>query len=547
MKLRHTWFSWGRYALTTVVVCVLGYVYLPHILGNIDITYLFSWSSLNSAFHSVGTPSEVLASALALCARVPLLMATVLGLLVSGSFYMLGRSSRTGDPLSLSLIPALYLLSGYEHTQFLLYLAALLINITFFWGYANVKNLRIKTVLIPIVLVASFATTAGAYWFVVVLMVVDLLFWYKRPMATVLLILGTIMVAVLLPYVLAPLYDLTTIAAYKALWIKDSRIGIILFAITGITFFASNRLVSTVLKQKTWIAPAVWAIIIAIFTVCLLSTRNDKAVPIMLIEQAAAEEQWDEVLEHTSSFDGHNPFVTYLTNVALFRRGELLERGFNYPQPFGPNSLAIPWSENNTILQIRLADLAYANVGLINQAHRLAFEALASGGANRPILLKLLHYNRLLGRQAVADKFETQLKDTPFYDPRQSPSSFTPHVMRHGADSIYTHATDFGLNLSVVVATDPSNRGAIVYMAMYQLLGLDLGGLNSTIPLLQKIYNSRLPRVCNEAILMYGLSKNGQIDTQNLPADIVVRFKAFNTELKVKGLDRMDKSWHNSY
>lgn len=533
-----------------IVVASLMLTCLSHIMGNLGSRYLFliDWLWLGQTMGEIGGVSIYIASWVAQWAQYPVVGAVIIGVLFATTYLLLSRSCRSHDPLSLALIPVLYLFSGYLTSQFLLTVVAVVLNVALFSAWRTVRHEALALALIPPVLFIAYAGTSTAFVILAILISVDILLGKRLFAKNSLLVKIAIVAAIALwawgvPWIGGLIYGLTSQAAYSILWADGCKIDTTLFLIVGAVAVVSNLPSPRSIEGRWWIAPASFIVIASIYATIFCHTFKDNVRQIMLVEQAADSEDWPSVIERADHIKGENHTVSYLRNVALFRQGQLVERIFDYPQPFGPMGLFIEWSESNNELQVKLADLVYANIGLVNEAHRLAFESINIGGQNSRSLARLVHYNRLMGREEIAHKFEQRLSRTMFY----RPTTLSGGLVSSCPDSVYTATSNFAKNLDLLISHDSTNKAAVDYLAIYHLLSTDLNSFAALLPSIRSIYGDRLPRIYNEALLL-DKAFNPQSKTNFSPdAPTVARFEQFNRAVQSQGLKGTYNDYHSTY
>lgn len=461
--------------------------------------------------------------------------AAAIGLMVGVVSYLLvGR----GRWWWLALIPILYLLGGYELTDFLAGVVGVWLVVIVFAAWRSVGGVWCSLALMPLALVAGFVICPSAFLVLVILMAVELFFDARLNSVSRLVsvvVLGAI--AWSLPWLSSLVFVVNpALVASCVLGSTASHLDwvffVLLFLVAVISHLGWPRFLA-----RGWVSRAMCGAVIVVGVVSLAFTFRPALRLVMLTQQALDHEQWEEVLRLSDKQALDNPLVQYMRTVALFRQGQLVDKIFDTPQILGPGVLFIPWQMGNNALQIKLSDLAWANVGIVNEALRLSFESMSGSGANRVNVAHLAHYNRLLGRQAVAERFEKQLSRTLFYDPKVPLAKFTPGaILRGGVDSIYTSTDDPTASLQHALAVDSTNRAAADYLALVYLLSTDLRSFVAMAPRLAVLYGGRLPRVYQEALVLYRIvaAKDSAFVLENYAIDrsVLDRVKTFNSQAR---------------
>lgn len=133
-------------------------------------------------------------------------------------------------------------------------------------------------------------------------------------------------------------------------------------------------------------------------------------------DRAVKAQDWDEVLAITDKYlstGRTNRLMLYFRNIALAKKGILLEHMFDFPLRPGVGALVFPWKSDSR--DAEFGHLVHEVTGNLNAAHHWAFESMTSWGETAPHLLDLARYNIAMGRPRVAQKFVDKLSHSLFY------------------------------------------------------------------------------------------------------------------------------------
>ena len=126
-------------------------------------------------------------------------------------------------------------------------------------------------------------------------------------------------------------------------------------------------------------------------------------------------QDWDGVIKTQETCQLSNLIAEYYYNLALAEKGLLCERMFFGRQDFRTRSLIIPWDSQAGINNIFRGVYFFYAIGMINEAHRWAFESMVMQGY-RPENIKLLIKTNLInGHYKIAEKYINVLKKTWHY------------------------------------------------------------------------------------------------------------------------------------
>lgn len=282
--------------------------------------------------------------------------------------------------------------------------------------------------------------------------------------------------------------------------------------------------------------------------------RSERAM--VLADKAVSEQRWDDALRYTDSYLANvkpNRLMLYLRFIALAHKGQLLDRLFEYPNPYGTDAVTFPWKSESRPAEY--GHLAHELTGNLNDAHHWAFEAMTVWGETAPILRRLALYNMAMGRPEVARKFAGRLAESLFYRAEgrrmladiDAGSRGPLHYAFAQADTTalqlkWVNVLSGGPGLYQVVKSDPSNDLAREYLYAWLLTRNDINTLMSVLseqaadpratPRAREL--ARSPRI-EEAKLIFTLyPKNPSLESLGLTFDEPVtgprygRFSTFN-------------------
>lgn len=134
-------------------------------------------------------------------------------------------------------------------------------------------------------------------------------------------------------------------------------------------------------------------------------------------QQAIDHHDWDAALHHTERYLSNtsqaNPLIFYFHNLALYNKGKLLDRLFDFQPVVGVNALYFPWQSRTR--ETEYGHYLLEQLGCVNDAQHWEFEAMVVWGETAPRLLNLARYNIVNGRKAIARKYIARLRQSLFY------------------------------------------------------------------------------------------------------------------------------------
>lgn len=274
-------------------------------------------------------------------------------------------------------------------------------------------------------------------------------------------------------------------------------------------------------KSSTKTHGIVTAIVLALYATAtfyrFVHTYNMSEYRMIKAEQAVKERNWDEALRQTGKYldkRQNNQLIYYFHNLALYHKGELLSRLFEYPQPLGVKTLYFPWSSDSR--ESEYGHFLYEELGYLNEAQRWEFEAMVVWGETAPHLLNLARYNIALGRPQVAQRFLNLLKQSLFYaQEAQRLETLLPAGKVDGLRNALANAPtrparfanvmNIGPELLYLCEQDQGNRMAFEYLMCDLLLSNQVVRFVEYLPLIRHFDYPQMPEIFEEALLMYKL------------------------------------------
>ncbi|MEG1935883.1 MAG: DUF6057 family protein, partial [Rikenellaceae bacterium] len=249
------------------------------------------------------------------------------------------------------------------------------------------------------------------YVFIFLLLILLSTIFINKPDYKYLSLVGVTLIA---PIVWVVPYFTTSDFAYSHLFEKSTFSELyffILYIVVSIIILRFSKIVS----RKYEIALGVVSLVVILIGGSYLFVKqyDPREKQIILIDKAIKEQKWDEVLKVSERYSTPNLLITYAANLAYLNKGELPQKLLTHNQSFGKYGLFMGRNVKNRDSQY--SDYIYASLGLYNEAHRLAWEAMTEMGLSVTTLKKLVAYNLIMGRSDIAQKFNSRLSRTLFY------------------------------------------------------------------------------------------------------------------------------------
>jgi hypothetical protein len=245
----------------------------------------------------------------------------------------------------------------------------------------------------------------------------------------------------------------------------------------------------------------------------LFNIYNPQTARVVELERLIFDGKWDEAIRYQEKKPSRNLIGEYFYNIALSETDQLCNRLFFVSQDFGAGSLVLPWGDAH----LDRGGYFYYSIGLINEAHRWAYEEMVVYGS-RPQNIQLLAKTSLIdGDYMMARKYINILKRTIYY--RKWAKQFermadNPDLIisdpELGAKLKILPKSNFFIkfnepqnNLPLMLEGQPDNRKAFEYYLAGLLMTKSVEIIMNNISKMKELGYTRIPRHIEEAILIY--------------------------------------------
>ncbi len=271
-----------------------------------------------------------------------------------------------------------------------------------------------------------------------------------------------------------------------------------------------------------WWQPASIGVILVLAGAITFRT-DKKNSDYFYVEKLFYEGKYNELIAYNESTPSTNKLTLFLNNIALAKTGQLTGRMFEFPQSPDAGTLFLKWETLGEVL--RRGGNYYYTLGLINEAHRWAYEYMVMRGYTPEGLKMLIKTELINGNYKVAEKYIHILEQSLFY--RKEAKAFRKLLYNDvavdahpelGLAKHYRPENDFfvlsdepAINIDYILASDSTNVFAIEYKFALLLLNKDIEGVVRNLPLLEKAGYARLPKHIDEAVSGYKLLRMGNL------------------------------------
>jgi len=294
------------------------------------------------------------------------------------------------------------------------------------------------------------------------------------------------------------------------------------------------------------------------FAIMLISAGmlrfEEKTKQYFHVEKLFYQNKFDEVIAYNNANPPTNSLTIFLNNIALCEKDKLNDLLFSFPQSKDGNTLFLKWEMVGEIL--RRGGYFYYTVGMINEAHRWAFENMVMKGLTPEGLKMLIRTDLINGNYKVASSYIAILKRTLFY--RKEARYFEKFLFNDTAlnsdrdlgekrktrlkTDFFSITDDPYINIGRILTTDSLNRKAFEYKLAFLLIQKDYKGIEQELPSFSKVGYVRFPVHVEEAIVALEVLKNGtspylgtiplSTNTQNRWTQYLTVFQKYGNDLK---------------
>jgi hypothetical protein len=258
--------------------------------------------------------------------------------------------------------------------------------------------------------------------------------------------------------------------------------------------------------------------VIAIFSLTFfIQSRlyDQQTVYLFRIEKLIYQQNWDGVIKLQESIQSPNMIAQYYYNIALSEKNKLCDRMFLGSQDFGTKTIMIPWDAGKSINQIFRGVYFFYTIGLINEAHRWAFESMVVQGYTPENIKLLIKTDLINGHYKIAENYINILKRTLHYRSlanKYGAMLYHPELVQSdpelGEKIKLQPRTDFPVriknpqsNIILLLKANPENKKAFEYKLAWYLLEKNIDGIVNEIVNLKVMGYNRIPRHIEEAAL----------------------------------------------
>ena len=279
-------------------------------------------------------------------------------------------------------------------------------------------------------------------------------------------------------------------------------------------------------------------IVVLILFLIGLQQFDNKTKQYFHVEKLFYQHKFDELIAYNTANPPTNLLTIFLNNVALCETDKLNDLLFHFPQSPDGQTLFLKWGMSGEIL--KRGGYFYYTIGMINEAHRWAFENMVMKGHSPEGLKMLIRTELINGNYEVASRYITILRKTLFYN--KEAKIFEKLLYNETAinadkeigekrrnrlvTDFFSITDDPYINIVPILAHDSLNKKAFEYKMAYMLLKKNYQQIVNALHEFERFGFTKLPEHIEEAVVTFSVLNKGKLA---LPGNIHMNK---NTELR---------------
>lgn len=295
---------------------------------------------------------------------------------------------------------------------------------------------------------------------------------------------------------------------------------------------------------KKYINPVSGILVLILSLVFIIARYNPQTERVIQLEEFVFAEEWNKAIAYQEKYPAENLIGEYFYNVALSETDQLCDRLFHGRQDFGAGSLILPWSDDH----LPWGAYFHYSTGLINEAHRWAYEEMVVYGYRPKNLKMLVKTNLINGHYKMAEKYINILKRSIFYRSwageyekfagdslaiRSNPD-LAKRVIILPEDDFFIYLEEPQNNLPLLLDANKGNRKAFEYITAWLLLTKNVEAIVNNSGQLKEMGYQKIPAHIEEALLIHYSSTRVMPDLGGLKisSETMARFEQYTTAFK---------------
>jgi hypothetical protein len=392
----------------------------------------------------------------------------------------------------------------------------------FFYFLMAINSFEKRSHLIVLSLFPVFYYLTGGYFWIFAVMYIIYILVYGRKDIHNLLHIGYLVVTGSISFFvfkyLLFIQPVDQLLFHNLPSISDPRHKMLFYVLTGmvILYPLFGRLLLKTginIKYQRKLIPAILVVVLTGTVFFLSELYNPQTHLVFQMQKHVCNCDWSEAVKLHEKSPSGNLIGQYYYNVALAETGLLCDRLFFGRQDFGVNSLALPWSQE----YLNRGAYFYYAIGLINEAHRWAYESMVVYGYRPENVILLVKTSLINGDYRMARKYVNLIKKSVNYRKQarefekliENPDEIKIHpelgrkmkILPKG--NFFVEASSPINNIRLLLNSDPYNKVALDYEMAWMLLSKDIETIYQKYMKMKDIGYSKIPRHIEEAVLVY--------------------------------------------
>jgi len=292
-------------------------------------------------------------------------------------------------------------------------------------------------------------------------------------------------------------------------------------------------------------------LIVSLLFVCIIQ-YDKKTKQYFTVEKLFYQNKFDEVIAYNTINPSTNSLTIFLNNIALCERDKLNDMLFHFLQSPEGNTLFLKWEMYGEVL--KRGGYFYYTIGMVNEAHRWAFENMVMRGHSPENVKMLIRTYLINGNYDVASKYIAILQKSLCY--RKEAKAFERLLFNDAAIEanqelgekrnnrlevdFFSITDDPYVNIERILANDSFNKKAFEYKLAFMLLAKDYQGIRDDLPKLESFGFTRIPTHIEEAAMVLSLLDSGkapELGKLQINPNTALRWNQYLTLLKQFGND----------
>ncbi len=268
------------------------------------------------------------------------------------------------------------------------------------------------------------------------------------------------------------------------------------------------------LKQSLFLSGTGSILVIVVLFFSSKASINERDRDGYRILQAAFSKDYKEVVELTGKQQNISKLEQFEFNRALYQTGQLLDRLFHYPQPWGEKGIFLE-GELSCPNALHISDFNF-DLGFANETKHWATEA-QMGFMRHPIVLKHLAISYIaLGKNDAALKYVRVLSGSRLYkvwcdqvramienNTAMEDGRIQSFIINNPKVDFFCSTQDPTRKILDYYRANQDNKMAFEYLIASYLLQHEVGKVVPYLPKFEQLGYTKLPKAVEEAMLIY--------------------------------------------